>query len=219
MITLPIKSKILTGLTIFGSLMLLVLKVYPQLAVKKTSAVELGLRDGDVLLQSGNSKQCMAVKAATHSEFTHCGIYFTENGKGYVYEAVQPVKKTPVTDWIAHGIGARYSVVRLKESDKLLNARAVAALKSVAESYLGKNYDLYFNWGDEQLYCSEYVWKIYKNALNIELGNTRQIKDFDLASPIVKKVLYERYGNLVPLREKVVAPSDLYSAPNVFHVN
>ena len=32
-----------------------------------------------------------------------------------------------------------------------------------------KDYDLYFEWSDDKIYCSELVWKIYKNGADIEL--------------------------------------------------
>ncbi len=53
------------------------------------------------------------------------------------------------------------------------------------------------------------VWKIYKNAAGIELSKLRELKDFNLENPQVQIILKERYGNNIPLEEKVVAPSDL----------
>jgi hypothetical protein len=37
------------------------------------------------------------------------------------------------------------------------------------DKYLGKNYDIYFGWSDSLIYCSELVWKVYKDAWDIEL--------------------------------------------------
>ena len=51
------------------------------------------LKDGDILFQPSFSQQSKAVEIATNSPYSHCGILFFENGKPYVYEAIQPVTK------------------------------------------------------------------------------------------------------------------------------
>lgn len=177
------------------------------------------LRNGDIVFQSGDSRQCVAVKLATHSPYSHCGIYLVgSDGKGYVYEAVQPVKKTPVAQWIQNGNGGVYNAVRLRNANEVINDSTAALLLKEANKYVNRDYDIYFGWGDDKIYCSEYVWKIYKNALNIEICPLRQLKDFDLTSKEVKHIMKERYGSQIPYEEKVVAPSDLYAAPTVARV-
>lgn len=44
-------------------------------------------------------------------------------------------------------------------------------MKKVGEKYIGKDYDLYFEWSDSRIYCSELVWKIYKESIGLEIGN------------------------------------------------
>jgi hypothetical protein len=53
------------------------------------------------------------------------------------------------------------------------------------------------------------VWKIYKNGAGIELSKLQELKDFNLNDERVQKIIKERYGNDIPLNEKVVAPSNL----------
>ena len=169
-------------------------------------------KNGDIIFQTSQSKQCEAVKIATNSRFSHCGIIFIENGKTYVYEAVQPVKMTLLEDWINQGKGAKYAVKRLKNSDKILTKEVLQKMKTYAKSMNNKDYDLYFEWSDEKIYCSELVCKIYKKGANIELCSTKKLKDFNLDNPIVKNIMKERYGNKIPYNEAVVAPSQLYES-------
>lgn len=214
--------KVVSKICLGGFLSLLIIvTLFGQYGIKKvqSSAKKFTFKNGDILLQTGTSRQCQAVKAATHSEYTHCGIYLEDNGIAYVYEAVQPVKKTPLNEWIEQGQFSKYTVVRLRRADSLLTKPNIEKLKDVAESYLDEDYDIFFDWSDEEMYCSEYVWKIYKKALNIEVGSPKKIKDFDLTNPLVKTIMKERYGNTIPYDEKVVAPSDFLSAPNVDIVN
>jgi len=177
-----------------------------------TINTEIQFQNGDVIFQTSESEQCEAVRIATNSKFSHCGIIFIENGKTYVYEAVQPVKITPIEEWITHGKSAKYVVKRLKNSENQLTTDQINAMKKYGEGMLNKNYDIYFNWSDAEIYCSELVWKIYKNGANIELCNTKELKDFNLDNPLVKKIMYQRYGSQIPYHEKVVAPSQLHDS-------
>jgi hypothetical protein len=179
---------------------------------KEINSKEVAFQNGDIIFQTSQSKQCEAVKIATNSKFSHCGIIFIENGKTYVYEAVQPVKMTLLEDWISHGKDKKYTVKRLKNADKLLTNEALQKMKSYGKSMNNKDYDLYFEWSDDKIYCSELVWKIYKSGANIELCKTKKLKDFNLDSPIVKSIMKERYGNKIPYNEAVVAPSQLYES-------
>jgi hypothetical protein len=43
----------------------------------------------------------------------------------------------------------------------------VKKMKNVGERFKAKSYDLYFEWSDDKIYCSELVLKIYKETLNI----------------------------------------------------
>ena len=118
-------------------------------------------------------------------------------------------------DWISHGKDSKYVVQRLKNADKILTKEAIDKMKTYGKTFNNKDYDVYFEWSDEKIYCSELVWKIYKNGANIELCNTKKLKDFNLDSPIVKSIMKERYGNKIPYNEAVVAPSQLYESEMV----
>lgn len=171
---------------------------------------EFVFNTGDIIFQGNNRGQSKAVRLATHSKHSHVGFVMNEGGKTYVFEAVQPVKLTPVKEWIKHGENLEYEVLRMKNTpDFYKNALKLDSLKS---AWLGKKYDIYFGWGDNELYCSELVWKIYKEAYGIELCKTKKMKDFDLSHPYVKEILKQRYGNTVPLEQKVVAPQDIYES-------
>jgi len=52
----------------------------------------------------------------------------------------------------------------------------------------GKPYDLYFEWSDERIYCSELVWKLYKFLTGLRIGELNRLKEFDLTRPEVLKL-------------------------------
>lgn len=173
------------------------------------------LQDGDIIFQTSQSRQCEAVRIATNSKYSHCGIIYEIKGNKYVYEAVQPVKITPLYEWISHGKGNCYLVKRLKNSKKILTAEVVEKMKDYGSQFKNKDYDLYFEWSNDKIYCSELVWKIYKYGAGIELCDLASLKSFNLDNDKVKEILKERYGNKIPLEEKVVAPSQLVDSPSL----
>lgn len=181
-------------------------------SVKKNPQLLEKVKDGDIIFQTSQSRQCEAVRIATNSKFSHCGIIYIDKGKKYVYEAVQPVKITLLEDWISHGENNSYVVKRLKNASGILTPSTLEKMKSYGQQFKNKDYDLYFEWSDTKIYCSELVWKIYKNGADIELCKLESLKSFNLSNPKVKAILAERYGNKIPLEEKVVAPSQIESS-------
>ena len=164
------------------------------------------IQEGDIIFQTTAGQRAQAIQLATNSKYSHCGIVFKENGKWVVYEAVQPVSKISLEDFNTRGKG---TIMRLKNSDKFLNSQSIQKLKVVFKQYENKNYDMAFNWSDKELYCSELVYKMYFNALNIELCSPRALKDFNLKNPLVKQELTKQYGDNIPLNEPMVSPSDI----------
>ncbi len=169
-------------------------------------------QDGDILFQSLNSPQCQAVKIATGSQYSHCGMINIIDGELFVLEGLQPTMLTPVEEWIKRGIDDHYVVKRLKDLGAQMPRQVKEKIISAGEKYLGKDYDIYFGWSDSLIYCSGLVWKVYKEAWGIELCPLRKLKDFNLSHPIVQAKLHERYGDNFPLEEPVVAPSDLFDS-------
>lgn len=206
---------IVTFLLSFCCALFVAMKVFPDNPFSKAATENIAsnkIHDGDIIFQTSESKQCEAVRIATNSKFSHCGIILFVNGGEFVLEAVQPVKITPLEEWITHGKDHKYLIKRLKNEQNILTDQTLEKMKAYGKQFLGKEYDAYFEWTDNRIYCSELVWKIYKNGAGIELSKLKQLKDFNLSDERVQKILKERYGNDVPLEEKVVAPSDLVAS-------
>jgi hypothetical protein len=192
-----------------------------QLADQKTAAVlkdQGELHEGDIIFQTSGSAQSKAIELATHSRYSHCGILYKKNGAFYVYEAVQPVSIAPLEQWISRGKGQECVVKRLKGSDTLLTADVISNMKDAGSAFSRKNYDAYFEWSDERIYCSELVWKIYDRGAHIQLCKPSKLKDFDFSNPLVKQKLEERYGSNIPLEETVVSPADLFNSKLLYTI-
>jgi uncharacterized protein YycO len=170
------------------------------------------IKDGDLIFQTSLSGQSKAIQLATNSKYSHCGIIYSDNGQFYVFEAVQPVKTTPLDKWIARGENGHYVIKRLKNADQVLTAETLQKMKREGEKFKGKNYDLTFEWSDEKIYCSELIWKVYQRATGIEIGQLEKLSDFDLTNEAVKKKMKERYGDKIPMDEIVISPAAIFDS-------
>jgi len=170
------------------------------------------IKNGDLIFQTSLSEQSRAIQLATNSKYSHCGIIYSDNGQFYVFEAVQPVKKTPLDKWIARGDNGHYVIKRLKNADQVLTAETLQKMKQEGEKFKGKNYDLTFEWSDDKIYCSELIWKIYQRATGIEIGKLQKLNDFDLTNEAVKQKIKERYGDKIPLDEVVISPAAIFDS-------
>jgi hypothetical protein len=176
------------------------------------------LRNGDLIFQASLSSQSKAIQLATKSRYSHCGIVYQEGKDFYVFEAVQPVKRTPLQKWIARGEGGKYVVKRLKNAEAVLTDAVIKKMQEEGARMKGKNYDLTFEWSDDRIYCSELIWKIYQRAAGIELGKLQKLKEFDLSSRVVRKKMQERYGDNIPWEEPVVSPAAVFESDLLFTV-
>jgi len=170
------------------------------------------IRDGDLIFQTSLSEQSKAIQLATKSRYSHCGIIYGENGRYYVFEAVQPVKPTPLDEWIVRGKDGHFVIKRLKNADEILTVETLEKMKREGEKFIGKDYDLTFEWSDEKIYCSELIWKIYQRAAGIEIGKLEKLSDFDLTSEVVRQKMKERYGDKIPMSETVISPAAIFDS-------
>ncbi|HEY3516317.1 MAG TPA: YiiX family permuted papain-like enzyme [Gammaproteobacteria bacterium] len=179
------------------------------------SSTDYEPRDGDIVFHTSRSAQSLAIQLATKSPYSHMGIVYLRDGKPFVFEAVQPVKITPLDEWIERGERQHFVAKRLRDADTRLTAETLRKMRAAGEQLAGKDYDPYFEWSDERIYCSELVWKIFERGAGIELGGRQTIAAFDLSHPTVQAKLKERYGDRVPLDEVVISPAAIFAAADL----
>jgi uncharacterized protein YycO len=158
---------------------------------------------GDIVFQTSGSVQSQAVQEATGSKWSHVGMVIAGEDGPQIVEAVQPVQIIPLKEFLAHGKSGSYEVYRLKAS--IADPRA---LTEAATKLVGNDYDPYFQWSDDLIYCSELVWKAYERGLGIKLSEPRSVSDFDLTHPSVQKLIRQRFPEGMP-PDVAVSPQDL----------
>jgi len=175
-------------------------------------------QDGDLIFQTSTSGQSKAIRLATGSEWTHVGVIFMQGGRPMVFEAVQPVKTTPLDKWIRRGVDQRYVVKRLRDRSLLQSIATRESMLAWGKGQEGKSYDMSFAWSDHEMYCSELVWKLYKEAVGIELAPLRTVANFSLKSPEVQLQLRKRWPHGIPPQEPMIAPVGLFESPLLVEV-
>jgi Permuted papain-like amidase enzyme, YaeF/YiiX, C92 family len=175
-------------------------------------------RSGDLIFQTSKSSQSLAIQKATNSPYSHCGIIYLKKGKVYVFEASTQVKKTPLARFIQKGVGQSFVVKRLRKSDSVLTPENLAKLEKTGKAMEGRPYDPFFSWDEKRIYCSELVYKVYFQALGIQIGSFTPFKDFDLSSEPVQEIMKKRFGSRLPLEEPVVSPASQFQDADLIEV-
>lgn len=177
--------------------------------------------EGDLVFQECQGQICPALKTLTHSRWTHVGMIVKENNQVMVAEAGSTIRLSPIQNFIASGVKNDFVVKRLDKKVGTLDASSITELKMSLKPFLGASYDYWFEWSDQVIYCSELVWKVFANALKIELSKPQKLKDFDLENPLAKAWIYQMYtkqGKKLNPEEPVVSPAALYESPLLVEV-
>jgi hypothetical protein len=122
------------------------------------------LKEGDIVLQKiPCGGLCDAIIETTPCApgrmFNHCGIVHYENNLPYVIEAIgKVVQQSPLPDFLKRDSSSILYVARMKP--KYAGFIETAVKKAIV--YVGTPYDDAFLPGDDALYCSELIWKVFK---------------------------------------------------------
>lgn len=177
------------------------------------------LREGDLIFQESKSSQSEMVGALTGSRWTHMGVIVLQPTGSFVFEAVSPVKYTPLRDWIRRGRGQRYVVKRLRDADTRLTPEVLAAMRKLGASWLGRPYDLRFRWDDQALYCSELAYKLFERAVGVRLGKLQRAAEMNLDDERVKTALRKRFaGATFDPAETVITPDAMFNDEQLIEI-
>ena len=165
--------------------------------------------EGDLIFLENKTSDAKAIKLITGSRFNHLGIIMKYRGKFIVLETNNIVRRTELPQFLKKGVKNEYLVKRFKDYKNILVEDNLRKLREVANIYIGKPYDLYYGWGDEKIYPSELIWKVIKDALNIEIAKLKKMKDYDLSNPYVKLIISQKFGKEIPLDEDTIFPRDI----------
>jgi len=161
-------------------------------------------QEGDIVFQSlPRSRLVNAIEGASDSPYSHCGIVAKQNGQWVVYEAFRGVEATPLREFMFRGRNYGFAVYRLK-SDHQQN---IPATITNVKSYLGRPYDARYQMDDERIYCSELIYKAYRDASGQQLGELVRLGDLNWR-PYEETIMYFE-GGPVPLDREMITPKHM----------
>lgn len=171
-------------------------------------------QDGDLVFHESQSAQSKAIQEATTSRWSHVGIVFQKNGQWLVAEAVQPVRVTTLASFISRGRNQDYRIYRFPG----LTNQQKTRLRKQAKKFLGKNYDIYFEWSQDRIYCSEFTYKAFLAATGIEIGIVQKFRDLKMDGPYARELIRRRLedtGRALNLDEPIVTPASQILDPKL----
>lgn len=156
-------------------------------------ASDFAFREGDIVFRSGRNYPVMYISAST---ITHCGIIVDTPSGMKVLEASGRVKLTPIEEFFGKNIG---------KAERFTKRVTNRKLKVDYKRYLNKRYDNAFSLNNNAYYCSELVYLIYKEQLNIELCTPKPLRTYHVFG---LKWLLRKRG--IDVNQPVVTPADLF---------
>jgi uncharacterized protein YycO len=154
-----------------------------MILLSSLSLAKTNLEPGDIIMQSEGVFIETASRVATGSKWTHVGIVINHKGRNCVLEAIKTITCTSINSYLKRGKDHLFLRPRKKLSNK-----AKRKISHAGSRMIGKKYDYKLSWGDDKLYCSELVYKVYLKSLGIKIGRPKKVKYhlLGLTLPIVK---------------------------------
>ncbi len=163
---------------------------------------------GDVAFQTLEPGPLVqAIETVSLSHFSHCGIVVHRKDGIFVLEAMGSVHFTPWKEWVAQGVGGHVEVY----SPKNLKGEQLDQFVDAAKKFLDLPYDYHYKMDDESIYCSELVYKGFKNAFGKEPVAPQKLKDLNWKASVAFIMVWEM-GSL-PLEREIITPVALTRSP------
>ncbi|SFV65710.1 hypothetical protein MNB_SV-13-1768 [hydrothermal vent metagenome] len=159
---------------------------------------------GDLVFQSlPKMDLVVAIEGVTDSPYSHVGIVIEKDGSWVVREAIGAVIDTPLYLWIIRGRAGGLDVFRLKDAYK----KNIPQLIVETNKYLGLPYDVQYEMDDKKIYCSELIYKAYRDATTQKMGTLFALGKMNW-KPYQKTI--EKYEKgAIPLERKMITPRHL----------
>lgn len=167
-------------------------------------------KSGDIIFQSfPHGPLTDAIETVTQSTYSHCGMIVRTAFGFRVLEAIGPVTTTRLDDWIKRGRGHGFAVYRFKSS----YSKKLTAFVRAGKGFAGRPYDIHFDFDDATIYCSELVFKAFKQATGENLGTVQRLGDLNWKPQEAFIRGIERGG--LPLNREMITPKAITEAPQL----
>ena len=190
---------------------------FSHLLFAASNPLDKKIAEGDIILIRSQSEQAPAIAEATNSIWTHVGIVVKRSGEWHVAESVGPLQVNPLSNFIGRSKNKSFKIMRNQKFSPKMLPKLYAALYKYNQPY-----DIFFEFSDDRIYCSELVYKVFRDVTGIPVGRLQKIKELKLDGPYVSRLIEERLtaiGKQLNPEEPIITPVGLLDDRNLAPVH
>lgn len=173
------------------------------------------LEVGDIVFTCVAAFLFQSISKASLCWSNHVGIIVGHNGKDYlVAESRVPLSQTTtLTKFVKRSQHKHYAIKRL--TTPLTEQQKLAIFKQVP-ARLNILYHTGFKFDSKLQFCSKFVYEIYRDALQIELGKVETFNDLINRNPNANLTFWKLwFFGKIPWQRRTVTPASLWFCPKL----
>lgn len=178
-----------------------------------TIKTSFAFQSGDVILISLNCYMCSTIESEGDGKFSHSGLLIKQQNQTYVLQALGKLEIIELSQFLKLvRPGGDVAIYRPAEF-QFSRPSNRELLHTFQEKYVHKEFDGYYLWDDEKLYCSEFVVKF----LNEFLSKKIQPKPMSFENNL--EIWEQYYQGNVPHGKPGFSPNDFAKSKKFLRVN
>lgn len=165
------------------------------------------LREGDIIFIAVPYTLYRRVAKGTGSKASHVGIALRdEQGEWVVAESAVPLSKySAYDDFVKRTDEGWYCVRRLRAP---IEDEQVRRIKDECAQRMGVLYHLGFKYHSRRLFCSKFVYEVFRHALGIEIGKLETLRELYSKLPEISISFWRIwYLGIIPWDRVTVTPA------------
>lgn len=178
-----------------------------------TRQIQPVLQEGDLIFIAVNSVLYRKVAESSGGWTSHVGIVVRDDhGEWQVYEsAVFKSRLTPLAVFVGRTYDGKVAVCRLQRG---VQPAELERIKQAAKQRMGIWYDFGFDFHGKGLFCSKFVYEIYKAATGVAPGRLESFRQMRATRPEVSlRFWYWWFFGFIPWDRVTVSPHSQYCDP------
>lgn len=170
-------------------------------------------REGDIIFSRIPNPLYRHVAAATGSATSHVGILFRDpDGRWIVAESGVPfVRYTSAESFIGRSQQGWHVVRRLRIAPESHHLRA---MRIECDRHMGKLYHTGFRYQSKRMFCSKFVYDVFRNTLGVEIGSLETFEQLLARRPSTALTFWRFwFFGRIPWQRLTVTPASQLESP------
>ncbi len=173
------------------------------------------LEIGDIIFTCIAAQLFKSISTASLCWSNHVGIIIGHNGEDYlVAESRVPISTTTtLKKFIKRSNKHHYAIKRLRN---VLTEQQKTAICNQIPQRLNILYHTGFRFDSKRQFCSKFIYEIYKEALDLEIGKIETFNDLLKSNPNANLTFWKLwFFGRIPWQRKTITPASLWFSPKL----